>query len=81
MTLIFLFISTIINAQEIKLDWVKHIQGDSSCGGYRITVDSDGFIYSSGWFSGTIDFDPNTTTDNLTASAKNSYYITKSKQN
>ncbi len=79
-TLILLLISTIISAQKINLDWVNQIKGDSSCHGKKIVVDSDGFIYSFGLFSGTIDFDPNTTTDNLTSVGKNSFYITKSNQ-
>ncbi len=45
-----------ISAQN--LDWVAHIGGFSNEIPYDLTVDDSGYVYSTGSFWGTVDFDP-----------------------
>lgn len=68
----------------VKLDqqgnfiWAKRFGG---LNGYlenkSITVDSKGDVYSTGTFTGTLDFNPGTAIENLTSSGWNSIYISK----
>ena len=45
--------------------------GPGSDNGHRLTVDSAGAIYVTGWFTGTADFDPGPGTHNMTAAGAN----------
>lgn len=47
--------------------WVKQIGGVGSDGGYSNTIDVSGNLYSTGYFQGTVDFDPGTGEYNLTS--------------
>ncbi|MCL4693685.1 MAG: DUF5011 domain-containing protein [Candidatus Hydrogenedentes bacterium] len=59
------------------LEWVVPFTGTSSCGIYSITLDDAGYIYTSGYFLGTVDFDPGPGTYNLTASSGHSVFFAK----
>jgi PKD repeat protein len=62
---IFLFlISLQITAQSIE--WTKTIGGVGNDYGHSINVDNNGNIYTTGYFEGTVDFDPDTGVYNLT---------------
>ncbi|CAA6813742.1 MAG: Unknown protein [uncultured Aureispira sp.] len=57
-----------------NLVWAKAIIGHSHDVGYSLDIDSSGNVYSTGRFSGTVDFDPGPGISNLTASS-NDYDI------
>lgn len=68
----------------IKLDslgsfqWAKHFEGSNSVdGGINITGDDAGFIYLTGYFSDTVDFDPNIGIYNLISAGSPSCFIEK----
>ncbi len=60
-----------------NLVWVKQFGGTESDIAYGITIDNAGNIISTGRFSGTADFDPNTGIQNLTAIGLYDIYIQK----
>lgn len=62
LSLIFLKHST--NAQQ--LNWAKRIGNVGFDDSYALALDNDGNVYTAGSFSGTVDFNPGSTTNNLT---------------
>jgi gliding motility-associated-like protein len=64
--------------QTAKLDWAKQYAGPSFDAGQAITLDAQGNIYATGYFSSTVDFDPGPGVYNLTSSAAEDIFITKS---
>ena len=58
--------------------WARAVGGAGGGEGYGIAVAADGSVYTTGFFSGTVDFDPGSGTFNLT-SAGGSYDIFVSK--
>jgi len=67
---LFTFIGTIINAQTCF--WAKSIGGTNDQSGTSIAVDDSGNVYTTGFFRGTVDFDPGAGVHNLTAG----WYVT-----
>ena len=67
----------------LKLDasgnyiWTKSFGGTSFDGGNSITVDASGNVYTTGYFEGTIDFDPGEGTANLVSSGQSTIFIQK----
>ncbi|MBI2967293.1 MAG: SBBP repeat-containing protein [Bacteroidetes bacterium] len=57
--------------------WAKKIGGTSGDESFSITTDTSGNIYSTGYFQGTVDFDPGTGTYNLTATGLEDIFISK----
>ncbi|MCJ8289581.1 MAG: SBBP repeat-containing protein [Crocinitomicaceae bacterium] len=57
--------------------WTKHIGGTSSEYGRSITIDALGNLYITGYFKGTVDFDPNSGISNLTATGNFDFFILK----
>lgn len=57
----------------LKLDdngiftWARSIGGIQTDTGQAVSVDSQGNVYTTGWFNGTVDFDPGAGTNNLIA--------------
>ena len=51
--------------------------GASSEYGYSIAVDSSGNVYTTGYFQGTVDFDPGTGTSNLTSAGSTDVFVSK----
>ncbi len=62
----FLFFS-FLQAQEVSLTWAKAMGGTGSDVGYSVAVDGSGNVYTTGYFVGTVDFNPDpAVTNNLT---------------
>jgi hypothetical protein len=57
--------------------WAVAFNGDSQTFGYDIVVDAAQNVYTTGNFEGTVDFNPSSNTNNLTAGNGNSCYISK----
>ena len=57
--------------------WAKRIGGSGNDKGVYISVDTNGRIYTSGIFEGTVDFDPNASTYNLSSAGGTDISICK----
>ncbi|HLP88021.1 MAG TPA: SBBP repeat-containing protein [Nostocaceae cyanobacterium] len=57
--------------------WAKNLGGSSGDYSYSIAVDSVGNVYTTGSFSGTVDFDPGSGTFNLTSNGGYDTFISK----
>jgi hypothetical protein len=77
-TLIIVGLNNSAYAQLPTLDWVKSIGGsvDNDMGN-SIKVDGSGNVYTTGFFSGTVDFDPSSGITNITSTAYSNVFITK----
>jgi hypothetical protein len=60
-----------------NLVWAKGFGGASNDLGYYIAVDSSGNVYTTGYFEGTVDFDPGAGTSNLTSAGGNDVFVSK----
>jgi len=70
------------NAQSPSYQWVKAIGGTSYDIGNAIAVDQEtGNVYTTGVFSGTVDFDPGAGIFNLTSAGDHDIFILKSNTN
>jgi hypothetical protein len=74
-------LSLITFAQTPSLQWVKQLPncGDyqGNYGGSCVKVDSKGNVYTSGYFSGTVDFDPGAGTAIFTSLGNSDMFISK----
>ncbi|MCH8904439.1 MAG: SBBP repeat-containing protein, partial [Bacteroidetes bacterium] len=70
-------LSTTIRAQSVKLEWVKSMGGTDNEAGLSITTDSSGNVYVTGYYKGTVDFDPGAATFNLTSNGGWDIFIQK----
>ncbi len=76
-----------INIFVEKLDasgnfvWAKQMGGENNnycdASAYSMAIDNDDNIYTTGYFDGTVDFDPGTSTYDLTATSYDDIYIEK----
>ncbi|MBK8618544.1 MAG: SBBP repeat-containing protein [Anaerolineales bacterium] len=57
--------------------WAKGIGGTGVDVGYRIAVDLSGNVYTTGFFSGTVDFDPSVGVFNITNEGSNDIFVSK----
>ena len=57
--------------------WAKRIGGSSSDSGQAIALDNTGNVYTTGYFTGNIDFDPGDGTANLTSDIGKDIFISK----
>lgn len=64
-------------AQTVKLDWAGSMKGNSYDAGRAITLDKDGNVYATGYFSSTVDFDPGPGVFNLTSSGAEDIFLSK----
>jgi len=60
-----------------SLEWAESMGGSSFDGGLDIVSDAAGNVYTTGYFTGTVDFDPGAGIHNLTAVNNNDIFIQK----
>src|SRR5829696_3643735 len=66
------------NAQDANLIWAKSMGSSNNDYGQTISVDGFGNVYTTGYFTGTADFDPGPAIYNLTsASGSSDIFVTK----
>ncbi|MEN7548784.1 SBBP repeat-containing protein [Rapidithrix thailandica] len=65
--------NTLLIAQELHFQWAKSVGKGGNAVSQSIVVDSEGNMYTTGYFQGTVDFDPGTGTHDL--SPKGAYDI------
>src|SRR5674476_1418906 len=71
-----LFFSS-LQAQNVSLVWAKNMGGASDDYVNSIAVDASGNVYTTGYFLGTVDFDPGAGTYNLTSAGGYDIFIIK----
>jgi hypothetical protein len=71
----FLLGVTTINAQN--LEWAKSFGGTAIEDSKSIAVDGFGNVYTTGFFNGTVDFDPGSGTTNLTSNGGEEIFVQK----
>lgn len=78
-TTLTLFISYGLYSQSLDLIWAKHVGGseNETISPKGITYDTDGNIYITGWFQGTVDFDPGPMTHYLTSAGFSDIFVCK----
>jgi len=57
--------------------WAKSMAGTTSAIGYSIFLDSNSNVYTTGFFGGTVDFDPGAGTFNLSSGGNTSIFVSK----
>jgi uncharacterized repeat protein (TIGR01451 family) len=57
--------------------WAKQLGGMNQDNAYSITVDAAENVYTTGYFNGTADFDPGTSTQNLTSVGSGDVFVSK----
>jgi hypothetical protein len=67
--------SNVLTAQSLK--WAKGIGGSGNDQGRSIGLDDSGNVYTTGFFSGTCDFDPGTGVVNLTSAGATDIFVSK----
>ena len=60
-----------------NLIWAKSFGGTDSDEGRSISIDSSGNVYTTGYFEGTVDFDPGPGVSNLTSNGNRDIYVQK----
>lgn len=76
-TLLIAFFIGIFTANAQNFQWARSMGGPSDEIGNSIAVDSSGNVYTTGYFRGTIDFDPGPGTTNLTSAGSQDIFISK----
>lgn len=69
--------ATCSTAQTPSFLWAKEQGNSNSNQGRAVTTDLAGNVYTTGWFEGTVDFDPNAGVTNLTAQGEEDIFIQK----
>ena len=74
-----LFLSLFSAAQTVRFEWVQQMGGSNNEGGKDVAVDAAGNIYSTGYFTGSVDFDPGPGVFLLTApqNSEEDVFVTK----
>ena len=76
-TIISLLLLSCLQAQNVNLVWAKQIGGVLGEYSQSIAVDASGNVYTTGFFEGTVDFDPGAGTVNLTAVGGFDVFVSK----
>ncbi|MBI2280336.1 MAG: SBBP repeat-containing protein [Bacteroidetes bacterium] len=77
---IFLLICTVLAVLNItaqNFSWAKNMGGTSNDEGKSITTDAAGNVYTTGYFTGTADFDPGAGVFNLTSAGSQDIFVSK----
>lgn len=74
-TLLLLFFVALAQAQIV--DWAKAAGSPGSNFGFGLVVDDGGNVISTGWFMGTVDFDPSSAVANRTSIGNEDVYVQK----
>jgi len=75
--LFFTLISCCVFAQNPSFDWVVNAGGSDQLGSSGTVVDSLGHIYTTGYFRGTVDFDPSDEVFELTSAGDRDMFVQK----
>jgi hypothetical protein len=75
--LFIVFYTSLLNAQTTSFDWAKPFGGISTDQAYSVAIDTAGNVFTTGYFQGTVDFDPGVNTYNLTSAGLSDIFITK----
>ena len=75
--IVFLLIALNINAQTPSFEWAKSAGGTTNDLGRDIATDVSGNVYTTGDFSGTVDFDPGAGVFNLTSQGSSDIFVSK----
>ena len=75
LTLFFTFVTCLAYSQIFE--WAKGVGGSSAEAGNAIATDAGGNVYITGYFQGTVDFDPSTSVFNLTSKGGDDIFISK----
>ncbi|GET43525.1 DUF4347 domain-containing protein [Microseira wollei] len=70
-----------ILSEPLEYSWARGFGGSGDDDGYRIAVDREGNVYTTGVFQGTVDFDPGIGTYNLTSAGDTDIFISKLDRN
>lgn len=79
-TTLFLFFFLTITATlqaQYSLEWANNTGGTGYEHGYAVSTDTAGNVYTTGYFEGTVDFDPSMATFNLTVDGGRDVFIQK----
>ncbi|MDB5191577.1 MAG: hypothetical protein JWQ96_1140 [Segetibacter sp.] len=71
------FFSYFLHAQDVNLVWAKNMGSTTADNGLSVAVDASGNVFTTGYFTGTTDFDPGAGTTNLTSSGEGDGFISK----
>jgi hypothetical protein len=69
--------AAIVEAEEGDFVWARAMGGTLRDSGRSISVDTAGNVYTIGYFSGTVDFDPGAGTFNLTSAGGSDIFVSK----
>ena len=72
-----LWLTTSLMAQTPEFEWAVGMGGSDVDVGFSVTVDPFGNVYTSGYFEGTVDFDPGSGIYNLSSNGGNDIFISK----
>lgn len=76
-TILFVLLIKITSSTAQNFQWGKRMGGTSWCQGNSIAVDGFGNVYTTGFFTGTVDFDPGVETYDLTGGGSFDIFIVK----
>jgi len=76
-SLISLLMVTRVYAQSFESEWIRTLNGPGTEVVKAVATDNGGSVYATGYFTGTVDFDPGPGTYNLTAAGMQDIFITK----
>ncbi|MCH8903140.1 MAG: hypothetical protein IIA45_04425, partial [Bacteroidetes bacterium] len=70
-------LSTALHGQIVTFEWAKSMGGTSTDIGKSITTDVSGNVLTTGYYYGTVDFDPGAATFNLISNSAADIFIQK----